>query len=487
LRLLDEPFAFVVELDDAVYVGLDVPIAAVGFDVIQVFTNEGSVQHDKTRWEKSALAEGRGFSSVEKFYEPLRSRATELSLAPANGLDGEASPFYIRDAMKTFISSLVLLGILAGSGASCVCAEDPPALQKGKVLILKNEYTIEGDIERIGGNYRVRRNVGVTSIPAERVLSLVASLPDAYAYLHRRINLDDPDERLRLARWCRANGLQQQALTELQAAATLRPEHAETRRLLHHWTQAALTTAPAKPATPTKPQPAAPDGPPIEVTSESLGQFATRVQPILMNTCACCHATGRGGKFQLRQIYEDSISNRQSVERNLTAVLAEINLKQPENSPLLIKAVSDHAHVGRAPLRDRQIAPYRTLESWVKLTVANNPHLRDASPASAAMPSSSSSSSPLGGVEERRPKDREASEWGAEAHLPAVPVPAPVVRGQQENAAPPSANVAPGKLASQPGSESKSNSAAHEPPDPYDPELFNQKMHPEARKPGPGS
>jgi hypothetical protein len=385
--------------------------------------------------------------------------------------------------MKTFLSSLVLLGILAGSGASLVRAAEPPELQTGKVLILKNEYTIEGDIERIGGRYRVRRKGGDTLIPAERVLSLVASLPDAYACLHRRINLDDPDERLRLARWCRANGLHQQGLAELQAAATLRPEHAETRRLLHHWTQAALTTTPAKPAMPTKPQPAAPDLPSIEVSSESLGQFATRVQPILMNTCACCHATGRGGRFQLRQVYEDSISNRQTVERNLAAVLAEINLNQPENSPLLIKAVSDHAHIGRAPLRDRQIAPYRTLESWVKLTVANNPHLRDALPASAAAPSSS----PLGGVEERRPKDREATEWGAEARLPAAPVPAPVVRGQQVNAAPPSANPSPGTRASQPGAESKSSSAAHEPPDPYDPELFNQKMHPEARKPGPGN
>lgn len=388
--------------------------------------------------------------------------------------------------MKTFVSILVLLGILAVSGASLVRAAEVPTPQKGKVLILKNEYTIEGDIERIGGRYRIRHKVGETWFPAERVLSLVASLPDAYAYLHRRINLDDPDERLRLARWCRANGLQQQALAELQAAAALRPEHAETRRLLQHWTQAALNTPP-KPAAPAKPQPAPLDLPPIEVTSESLGQFATRVQPILMNTCACCHATGRGGKFQLRQVYEDSISNRQTVERNLAAVLAEINLNQPQNSPLLIKAVSDHAHIGRAPLRDRQIAPYRTLESWVKLTVANNSHLRAALPASASAPPAPPSPLPLGGVEERRPKDGEASEWGAEARLPAAPHPAPPVRGQQDNTAPPSASAARGATAERPPSASHSGSAAKEPPDPYDPELFNQKMHPEASKPGPGN
>jgi tetratricopeptide (TPR) repeat protein len=403
----------------------------------------------------------------------------------ANGLDDDARALYIRRAMKTFVSSLVLLGILAVSGGSLVrAAEPPPSLQKGKVLILRNEYTMEGDIERLGDRYRVRRRVGETWVPAERVLSLVASLPDAYAYLRRRINLDDADERLRLARWCRANGLQKQALAELQAAAELRPDHAETRRLLQHWKQGIRSAAPAKPAAPPSSSDSV-DLPPIEVTSESLGMFATRVQPILMNTCASCHATGRGGKFQLTQVYEDTINNRRAVERNLAAVLAEINLNQPEESRLLLKAVSDHAHIGRAPLRDRQIAPYRTLESWVKLTVANNPHLRDSLPASTTAPSLPPSPLPLPLVKERRPqahKTSETSEWGADARSHAAPLPSPLARGEKANAAPPSSVSMPAS-SSVPASPPPTPPAA--PPDPYDPEPFNQKMHPEANKPGP--
>jgi hypothetical protein len=289
--------------------------------------------------------------------------------------------------MKTFFSSLVLLGILAGSGVSRVRAAEPPSsLSKGKVLILKNEYTMEGDIEHVGDRYRVRRAQAETWVPAARVLSLVASMSDAYAYFRSGVNLDDADERLRLARWCRLNGLRPQALTELKAAAALRPDHAETQRLLQRWQQTALTSPLSKPLTPPATQAADDRLPPVEVTSESLGVFATRVQPILMNTCARCHATGRGGKFHLTQAYQDSISNRRTLERNLSAVLAEINLQQPEASRLLSKALSDHAHTGQAPLRDRQSAPYRTLESWVKLTVANNPHLLDALPASTATP-----------------------------------------------------------------------------------------------------
>jgi hypothetical protein len=391
-----------------------------------------------------------------------------VNLDRASGLDDDASALYIRRAMKTFVSSLVLLGTLAVSGASLVRAAEPPSSPfKGKVLILKNEYTMEGDIERVGDRYRVRRALGETWVPAERVLCLTASLPDAYAYLRSRVNIDDPDERLRLARWCRLNGLRQQALAELKAAADLRPDHAETQRLLQRWQQAALATPPPKTLAPTPTLPTDLELPPVEVTSESLGLFATRVQPILMNTCARCHATGHGGKFQLTQAYEGSLSNRRTLERNLASVLAEINLQQPELSLLLTKALSDHAHTGQAPLRDRQSAPYRSLENWVKLTVANNPHLRDSLPPSSAAPAPNLSIPPQAEdkgratLAERRSATAEPSQWGADAR-PTVPLPSSPVPPS------PSANKAATPI--QPAT----------PADPYDPEPFNRKMLPEA-------
>ena len=105
--------------------------------------------------------------------------------------------------MKTLVTSLVLLGILAVSGAYFRCArirQRPP--KKAEWRISRNEYTMEGDIEFVGDRYRIRRQVGESWVPANRVLALVASLPDAFVYLRARINLYDPDERLRLARWC---------------------------------------------------------------------------------------------------------------------------------------------------------------------------------------------------------------------------------------------------------------------------------------------
>lgn len=390
--------------------------------------------------------------------------------------------------MKTFISLLLFLGISAASAGSLVRAADrPPTLRKGKVLILKNEYTIEGDIERIDDRYCVRRKLGETWVPAERVLALVASLPDAYIYLRGRINLDDPDERMRLARWCRANGLRDQALAELHTAAKLRPSHAETRRLLRYWQQEAATHDPkqsgsdrdggsaAANASGSLRRPAA-EPPPIEVTTESLGMFATRVQPILMNTCARCHATGRGGKFHLTQVFDNTLSNRRTLERNLAAVLAEINVTQPEASRFLIKSVSDHAHTGQAPLRDRQAAPYRTLENWVKLTVADNPHLRDKSVTTRSVATRETTpETPSTPFAEPPAKAAEDSQWGAEARPAATHAPAPIARGDKGKAAPP-----PSGTAASPVPPPSGNAAS--PVDPYDPEPFNRKLHPEASK-----
>jgi hypothetical protein len=367
--------------------------------------------------------------------------------------------------MKTFVFVLVVLGFMGLSGGSPRAAEPPHSLQKGKVLLLNNEHTMEGDIERVGDSYRVGRRVGETWVPADQVLCLAASMPDVYAFLRSRANLRDADERLRLANWCRLNGLREQALAQVEAAAQLRPDHAETRRLLQHLRQTPRTPAADKPATITAAKPAADPMPPVELTTDSLGLFATRVQPILMNTCANCHATGRGGAFRLTEVFDDGLGNRKAQEQNLAAVLRQINLNQPEASRLLTKAVSDHAHTGVPPLRDRKEPPYQTLEKWVKLTVTNNPHLRDTLPAPAA---SSMPRAAEGGSDSAVTQ----TQWGADASPGTTPSPAaksstPVPVSRSATATPPPTRDAG-------------------PPDPYDPEPFNRQAHPETKKPDTG-
>src|SRR5262245_22476564 len=286
--------------------------------------------------------------------------------------------------MSTTIRLLLCAAAVAAPAWVVLRAAEPAAPPStGKVLVLDNERTLEGDVERVGDQYRVRRpSGGETWLAADKVLRLCASLEDAHAYLQSRANLRDPDERLRLAEWCHLHGLRQAALDEVTAAVALRPEHGPSKRLLSRLQQAAASAPAPAPAKESEPEPT--PLPPVELSAEAMCLFSTKVQPILMNACASCHASGRGGAFKLTRAYDDAGPGRRTVQQNAAAVLAQVNLERPQGSPLLTKAVTAHGSLAKAPLAGQQAAAYRTLEDWVRLTAGANPQLREPARAPAA-------------------------------------------------------------------------------------------------------
>ncbi|HXG10937.1 MAG TPA: hypothetical protein VNK04_14350 [Gemmataceae bacterium] len=346
----------------------------------------------------------------------------------------------------------LLLGALAlVAPAWLIVAADsgPTPPERGRVLLLQNERTLEGDIEKVGDQYRVRRTVGETWVPADKVACLCRSYEEAYAFLRDRANLRDPDERLRLARWCYLHDLREQALAEVAAAARLRPDHEATQRLLAGLQRSAAlggrggaqrhsdTSGRGFPAlNPSHPEPPEPlPLPPVDVTQEVLGQFVSRVQPILLNACASCHASGRGGSFKLVRPLDSEVVGPKTLQQNLASVLAQVNLEQPQASPLLSRAVSIHGEMKEPPLRGRQMAAYRALEEWVRLTAANNPHLRPSAGPAATDPAQPS-----------RPPAAEGT-----APPPPQPPPPPAERGPEQPTTP---------------------------ADPFDPALFNRQAGP---------
>jgi hypothetical protein len=190
---------------------------------------------------------------------------------------------------------------------------------------------------------------------------------DAYQYLRGRANLDDPDELVRLARWCHEHGLKEKALENAASAVKLDPRHAEARHILTGLQRAAAPHAAPAPAAEESEPPEAPD-----LNSASRA------------ACAGCHTGPRGGKFRLARSYAESSAGRRSLQQNLAAVMEQVNLTQPQESKLLAKAITAHdpqARQAQAPLDSKkQLAAYRTLEDWVMTTVATNPHLRERAP-----------------------------------------------------------------------------------------------------------
>ena len=214
-------------------------------------------------------------------------------------------------------------------------ASKPMEPTKGKVLLLENERVLEGDIELSGDRYRIKRSIGETQVPTDHVMRLCASMDDAYKFLKSRTNLEDPDERLKLVSWCVRYNLRERAVEEATAAVELRPEHAGSKRLLHHLKTSLEQEAMRKEFNPNVLAEEHAPVMPIEVANDSLSLFNTRVQPILMNTCASCHAAGKGGNFKIQRVYDISKSNQKTMQHNLAAVLGHVNLQQPDNSPFL--------------------------------------------------------------------------------------------------------------------------------------------------------
>jgi hypothetical protein len=339
--------------------------------------------------------------------------------------------------MNTKMRLFVCLLALAPAWIDLRAADQPVPPATGHVLILENERTLEGDIERVGDQYRIKRTVGETWVPAGRVMWLCADLPEAYAFLRRRANLDDADERVRLAKWCHAQGLKEQALAEVTAAVAIQPRQQEAQRLLRRLQQPA-PDVPAAPTSANEPAPAA--APPVDVSAEAMNQFATRIQPILMNACVNCHGSGQGGSFRLIRTHEHGSLVPKTTQQNLTSVLAQVNLEQPRSSPLLTKAASVHGPLGEAPLAGRKMPAYHALEEWVKLTLANQPTAHD-QPVLAAAESNSKASKPV------TPK--------AAVEKPGA--------GKGEDA------IAP----------ASEKTIAREPVDPFDPVIFNREAHPD--------
>lgn len=280
---------------------------------------------------------------------------------------------------------------------SNLASGQPPATEpvRGKVLLLDNDRILEGDIDKVDGQYRIRRSIGELWIPASRAKKLCKDLDDAYNAMKSQINLKDADERLRLANWCQMNGLKDRALQEAKIALDMRPGHTDSLKLVQMLQRFAISSSPALATQHPVPTPISKASMTprvaLDVSAESFAFFATRIQPILMNTCVNCHSGGKGGGFQLVRSIEGG--SRSASQANLNAVLDFINVEKPVLSPLLIKSVVAHGGAVQAPLKGRQSLPFQSLQGWVDQTLAGNPHLREIRHAETSVPPVSSSTS----------------------------------------------------------------------------------------------
>jgi hypothetical protein len=350
-------------------------------------------------------------------------------------------------------------------------AQAPPqtAPVVGHVLMLDNESVLEGEITRDDGCYVIKRPVGEIKVPVAKAWVVCAGMDEAFKILSSRRNLRDADERVRLARWCQTHGLHDQAVEETKAALALRPGHSEARQLLAILQR---TPTPSQLAGP-DPEPARTtvDTPLVEVSADCLALFTTKVHPIMINTCASCHAGGRSGSFVLTR--STDASGRRATQVNLSAAVKQICFEQPACSPLLYKACCAHGGGVQPPLGANQAVPFETLKAWVELVVARNPHLRAEGAAMMAGPAPAPRSPEQPAVVKTMPVAADASQ--ERSVFRTVPMTAEATTGTDAQAP-----LVPGT--GQPAAAPKQLTPVQAAPlpsnDPHDPTIFNQMFHP---------
>lgn len=271
------------------------------------------------------------------------------------------------------------------------------------VLLLTNGRLVQGNIYRDANGYVVELPNGRMMIPARQVQLEAQSAHQAYVKLRDTIPPQALNQHLLLATWCVTNELYDEARREIETVLKVDPDHRTARRMLRRL-EALIAgpkrSQPAKKAS-LHERLAAPEVTALAGLSPRVARdFVGKVQPILMNSCALsgCHGPRTDNGLRLAMVHLQ-VGNRRGIsERNLSTVLRFIDLRRPEQSPLLLKPLGNHGRRGRPVFRGRSGArQLAELRRWVNRLAAENRPLntgRSDLPPSEPVPASGSESRP---------------------------------------------------------------------------------------------
>ena len=264
------------------------------------------------------------------------------------------------------------------------------------VLLLYNGNVVSGIVARDGTNFVLRQRLGTLTFPRREVECVRGSLREIYLYKLERLAEFDPDEHMKLARWCLHQKLNADARERLASVVELSPGHREAQAMITSIDAHAEREAQHDPGIeqvgggaigvdrPSELNPAVLQGARRPSNVAALGQpaifdlppavavrrtqdFAQFVHPVLQKQCAKCHNERSAGSFQLIQARTtrelvDPLIVRSNMEAALTLVDPE-NLKQ---SLLLTSALLPHPPQNQPILISPKTQSYQNLSTWVQ-------------------------------------------------------------------------------------------------------------------------
>ncbi len=274
-------------------------------------------------------------------------------------------------------------------------------------LIKQDGSLLEGVINVSGGYYTVEvaQGKGILYVRKEQVFKVVDSIAQAYQEKLQTMVYQDAREFLSLAEWCIQNKLYPQAQEALNQAQKQQNNHpmikVYQRRLDIAQEQALREARQAQQQTQNQTRDTASAGLPgnseengranvgnatavnleeeanrqillqqraleqmaRNMPGDTLKQFTSEIQPLLQSGCgtASCHGAETQTDFK---IIPSASKARSLTLRNLYSALRQVNRENPQNSPLLTKAVEAHGQLEVPIFSKSRASAYSRLVSW---------------------------------------------------------------------------------------------------------------------------
>lgn len=313
--------------------------------------------------------------------------------------------------------ALPLLGLSLFVGASLSCpapaAANPPTIDQPAAglpaqhfVLLRNGNVLTGTVTQIGDSISVANlDRSQINLGSDQVETIANSIGELYQY--RKSHRFDGDlNRLHAdVRWCLRNGLLREAAADVLSARSLDPTDPVTIQLLRlianrikqetpipasiepnngglHLPADTMIRTVSHETTAATPDNTGPNNSantdPISraagISQNSINEFATRIQPILMNRCASCHARDDGNDrtFQIHSARTARWAGKQGAVENLEAVLQYVDLQAPLNSMIRTKATDGHGG-RRGGFGSEGSAMMNNLDQWLSQIRLANP------------------------------------------------------------------------------------------------------------------
>ena len=252
----------------------------------------------------------------------------------------------------SFVSATLGACLWAGISTETVQADakKPPE----RMLLLDNRNILHGALTADSESFHLQlEGGGKMTIARRRVLCICDSKIEAYRFLAEKINVADLTDRVKLISWCLQHRLLSAASYEIESLGRDAPKHPDLERLkvrLEFLSAPARQTVPRVGTARMATRPVSNAKPP-KVSNAATTEFAKHIQPLLINSCGTVGCHGRGGttdRMPLTSPPRKMNWNPRLMQRNLTAVLREVDFVHPERSPLFQSATTPHA--GQAAL-----------------------------------------------------------------------------------------------------------------------------------------